>query len=92
MTMAVTCWNLALFPKRERPAMLKDLLNKAVKPGQPSFEVEQTMEAFVARKNALFPNDRRIILDYTFIGEGDSKELFVKFATDHPPSAPAPGG
>jgi hypothetical protein len=88
IVIATACWNLSLMPKDERPALIKDLLHKSVKPGQSSREVEQMIEALISRKEALFPDDKRVILDYTFVGEADEMQFFVKYATDQPPGIP----
>ena len=85
---ATTCWNLSLMPKGERPALIKDLLAKTVKPGQSAREVEQMIEALVLRKEAMFPDDKRVVLNYTFVGEADEMHFFVKYATDQPPGIP----
>ncbi len=75
-------------PKGERPALIKDLLDKAAKPGQSAPEVEQKIESLVSRKEALFPDDKRVVLDYTFVGEADEMQFFVKYATDQVPGIP----
>jgi hypothetical protein len=84
IVIATACWNLALMPQDERPALVQDLLNKSVKPGESSLDIERMMADLIARKEALYPNDKRIILDYTFVGEGDSMEFFVKYAGEEP--------
>jgi hypothetical protein len=85
---ATACWNLSLMPKDERPAHIKDLLDKSIKPGQSPREVEQMIEAFISRKESLFPDDKRVVLNYTFVGEADEMQFFVKYATDQPPKMP----
>lgn len=88
LVIATACWNLSLMPKDERPALIKDLLDKTIKPGQPAREVEQVIEALVLRKEAMFPDDKRVVLNYTFVGEADEMQFFVKYATDQPPKMP----
>jgi hypothetical protein len=85
IVIATACWNLALMPKDRRPALVQDLLDESVKPGESSLDVERMIADIVARKEALYPDDKRIILDYTFVGGGKTAEFFVKYATDQPP-------
>ncbi|MBP8911999.1 MAG: hypothetical protein KBI32_10900 [Phycisphaerae bacterium] len=88
LVIATVCWNLSLMPKDERPALIKDLLDKSIKSGQPAREVEQAFESLVSRKEAMFPDDKRVVLDYSFVGEAEEMQFFVKYATDHPPGIP----
>lgn len=88
IVIAAACWNLSLMPKDDRPAFVKDLLDKSIKPGLSLREVEQVIEALVLRKEALFPDDKRVVLDYSFVGEADEMQFFVKYATDQPPGIP----
>jgi len=85
---ATASWNLSLMPKDDRPALIKDLLDKTIKPGQSPRMVEQMIEALVLRKEAMFPDDKRVVLNYTFVGEADEMHFFVKYATDQPPGIP----
>ncbi|HNS21702.1 MAG TPA: hypothetical protein PKH24_14450 [Sedimentisphaerales bacterium] len=88
LMIVMACWNLSLMPENERPALIKDLLAKTVKPGQSPREVEPMFESLVSRKEALFPDDKRVILDYTFVGEADEMQFFVRYATGQPPRIP----
>lgn len=88
IVIAAACWNLSLMPKDDRPALIRNLLDKSIKPGQEPREAEQMFEALVLRKEALFPDDKRVVLDYTFVGEADEMQFFVRYATDQPPELP----
>lgn len=79
---AALCWNLALTPKDKRAAFMHDLLNKAVKPGESLLDVERMIADVVARKEALYPDDKRLIIDYTFVAKGKSTTFFVKYTSD----------
>jgi len=92
IVIAAVCWNLSLMPKGERPALIKNLLDKSIKPGQEPRELEQMFEALVLRKEALFPDDKRVVLDYSFVGEADEMQFFVKYTTDQPPELPKSRG
>lgn len=70
VSLASLCWNLSLAPAEERAAMLNDALQKVVKPGESTDDIRQVMASLVARKEALFPNDRRLITDYWVSGGG----------------------
>jgi hypothetical protein len=89
LVIATLCWNLSLMPKDKRPSLIKDILDKAVKPGESPREAEQIVEFLLSRKETLFPDDKRVILDHTFVGEGREIGFFVKYATDQPPSMPS---
>jgi hypothetical protein len=67
---AAACWNLSLLPESERSAPLQQLTSSEMfKPGlEASQELERHMRALVARKEALFPDDKRVILDYQVSG------------------------
>ena len=78
--LAAMCWNLSLTPAEERPAMMDDMLSKLVGPGQPSDDVRHIMAAFIARKEALFPGDRRLITDYHVSGSRGNANIVVEYS------------
>jgi hypothetical protein len=81
---AVLCWNLALTPEDKRSAVVQDLLAKAVKPGESAADVERMIADIVARKEALYPDDKRFIIDHTFARKGKDTTFFVKYVVDQP--------
>lgn len=75
ITVAAACWNLSLLPESERSAALKDF-----KPGfETPQELERQMRLLVARKEALFPNDKRVILDYQVSGGPQDGNVVVRY-------------
>lgn len=70
ISLASLCWNLSLAPAEERAAMVNDALQKLVKPGESTDDIRHVMASLVARKEALFPNDRRLIINYRISGGG----------------------
>jgi hypothetical protein len=70
ISLASLCWNLSLAPTDEQAAMINDALPELVKPDESTDDVRQIMASLVARKEALFPNDRRLITNYRVSGGG----------------------
>ena len=81
ITMAAACWNLSLRPEPERSATLKRMAKSDVfRPRlDASLELEQQMRALVARKEALFPDDKRAILDYQVSGGPRDGSVVVRY-------------
>jgi hypothetical protein len=86
---ALFCWNLPLTPEDKRPALMRELLDEVIGPGESPADVERMIADIVARKEALYPDDKRLIIDHTFVREGKDMTFFVKYAADQPPSGVA---
>lgn len=80
ITIAATCWNLSLAPANERPALIEDMMRVSAKAGASMDEMRQIAEKLIARKEALFPNDRRLITDYQVSGTLDDGDIVVEYS------------
>ncbi|MEM9486592.1 MAG: hypothetical protein AAGA83_23200 [Cyanobacteria bacterium P01_F01_bin.116] len=77
--MAIIAWNLAVIPKNQRQSALDELFKDLMK-GKPATarqDLNDLMDEMVARKLALFPNNRRYILDFQLEDTGDQFHLSV---------------
>jgi len=80
ITLAATCWDLSLAPADERPALIEDMLHASAKSGASGDEVRQIAERLIARKEALFPNDKRLITDYRVSGTPEDGDVVVEYS------------
>jgi hypothetical protein len=78
--LAAMCWNLSLLPTGERSAHVEQAIRKLVKPGQPTDEVRQVVELLIARKEALFPDDKRAILKHRVSGSRGNANIVVEYS------------
>jgi hypothetical protein len=64
VSMAVTCWNLALMPEDEHEGLINDM--KAKLSGTKSDEkiTEDIARMFIARKKDLYSHIRKLVVDY----------------------------
>ncbi len=77
--MAIIAWNLAIIPEYQRQSALDKLFKDLMK-GKPATarqDLYNLMDEMVARKLALFPNNRRYILDFQLEDAGDRFHLSV---------------
>ncbi|MEN6335838.1 MAG: hypothetical protein ABFE01_16415 [Phycisphaerales bacterium] len=80
ISLASLCWNLSLAPTDEQTAMVNDALRELVKPGESIDHVRQIMASLVARKEALFPNDRRVITDCRVSGGPKNADIVIEYS------------
>jgi hypothetical protein len=87
ITMAILCWNLALFPEDQQERELRSVIKKMAKGAPAGFasEMEAWARLLLDRKKALFARDRRIVANYTVVDEADGRHLYVA-STLVPPS------
>jgi hypothetical protein len=78
--LAALCWNLSLAPEDERPAMVNDMLRELVKPGESTDDVRHIMAVLIARKEALFPNDKRLIADHRVSGGPQNANIVIEYS------------
>jgi len=70
ITTAILGWNLALFPKEEQPDQLneiKKMLNPSTNSDQLANEASEILNFLVSRKDSLYPEINRMIVDYELI-------------------------
>ncbi len=91
---AIACWDVALRPEEEQEKSICDAIHRVAKEAgddpETAAHLETVARVLLARKKAIYPNDRRIILNYEFVEEGDSTQLIVTFAMEAPLSTPGP--
>jgi hypothetical protein len=86
---AITFWDLALYPEDEQEELLADMIRDLGKttPSDPESigYLEGIGKTLLLRKKTLFPDIRRAILDYETVDKGDSIQLLVTSTPDLPP-------
>ncbi|MEF8698503.1 MAG: hypothetical protein V5B32_05990 [Candidatus Accumulibacter sp. UW26] len=87
LTIVATAWNLSLLDSEQRSAALKSLI--PTRKGLDESYVRQArehIEQIIARKQALFPDDKRHVLSWNARLEGDEVRI-VAAAIERPPQA-----
>jgi hypothetical protein len=75
---AAICWDIAMYPESEQEALLnKFLCDAAVSNESVHLGLGQYARVLIARKKALFHDEKRSILDVKFVGEGENRQVFV---------------
>ena len=64
VAIALNAWNLALVSKRRRSSMLKSITKKLGKKGPEKTLLAAMLMTMIARKEALFAEDKRFVGDY----------------------------
>jgi hypothetical protein len=78
ISLAVMCWNLALFPEAEGRDVLRPILQEIAKgPSDFAQETQAWIEILVERKKKLFAADRRIVMRQTVADEEGMHRLLV---------------
>ena len=77
LSLATYVWNIGCLPERERPDLRNEIIQLLLKSGPPLSETEVGMmiDSLVARKDTVFPEIRRMILDFEFV-EGEDEFQF----------------
>lgn len=82
--LAITCWNLALFPDAERTSEMRSLLKRVARgPADSAEEIQEWIKILVNRKKTLFAHDRRMVMGHTVVREGASRTLYVTSTPVH---------
>jgi hypothetical protein len=79
VTLAVLCWNLALFPEDQQERERRSAVQKLAK-GKPAgfaSEMEAWTRMLLDRKKTLFARDRRIVASHRVVEEADGFHLYV---------------
>lgn len=79
LTLGIIAWDLALTPKARRPAMLDELLLDRLGniPESLKSELRDLIRVLIARKEAHFADNRRMVIDFTLVRDGDGYQLTV---------------
>ncbi len=74
--LAITLWNLAILKENERQDMI-DSLNPLLLQGDDPADLNQIIDYFMERKQLLYPDVNRMILDYDCVHTTDRLHLNV---------------
>jgi len=78
---AAICWDIAMYPESEQEALLnKFLCDAAVSDESVHLGLGRYARVLIARKEALFHNEKRSILDVKFVEEGEDTNVLVTSA------------
>ncbi|MFQ6036291.1 MAG: hypothetical protein ACE5NM_10685 [Sedimentisphaerales bacterium] len=81
ISFAAICWNISFLPEREQRKLLRSLVDELGKSDPLArFDVEDCARMLLERRRTLFADDRRMIVNYKVIDEGDSHRLLVMSA------------
>lgn len=77
---AILAWNLSFLPPDERSTFLKQSI-PSLSGGKDAlpFETEQCIQRLLARKQALFPDDRRFVAEHQLSGGPHDATLLVAY-------------
>lgn len=82
---AVVCWNLSFLQEKRQQRQVRAIVKKLDKSDLLTrFEAEDCVRMLLERKRILFADEKRIVLNYKIVEEGDHHHLFVisTFAKD----------
>lgn len=71
VALGAMAWNLSLFSRKERSALVSDAVRDAMKLGLPL--TVQWLNALIDRKLNLFPSDKRLIEGFEVVQEKDGR-------------------
>ncbi len=75
IALAAICWNLSLIPSEEKDEVIGGMFSRFKKElgSEDSLLMDSILEEMLARKKELFPNDKRMIMEWNIepIGNGD---------------------
>jgi len=78
ISFAAICWNASFLPEKEKHKMLLKIVDEIGKSDALTrLEVEDCAKMLLERKKDLFADDRRMILKYKVVEEGDNQRLLV---------------
>ena len=75
---AVACWNLSFLPEKKQQRQLRAMVNELGKSDQLTrFEIEDCTRMLLERKRFFFADEKRIVVNYKVVEEGDYQRLLV---------------
>lgn len=78
---AAVCWNISFLPQKEQQKLLRSLVDELGRSDPLArLDVEDCARMLLERRRTLFADDRRMIVNYKVIDEGDSHRLLVMSA------------
>jgi hypothetical protein len=76
---AILAWNLSFLTPEDRANFLKESVTPLSDGEDAPSEIEQYLEMLLARKQALFFDDRRIVVQHQLSGESEDYKLVVAY-------------
>lgn len=77
ITLAAIAWNMALMPETERESAIEELLEQTAKNQEARQDTRGLLEQLIARKQEMFAEIQRTIVDFQFVDTGDGFHLSV---------------
>ncbi len=79
LTLAMTAWNISIFPEKDRDAKIDELVTKCFPQDDPQSleKIRAVVGMLVLRKLEMYPDNERILLGYEFIESGNKRMLNV---------------
>ena len=75
---AVTVWNISQAPEEVQDALLDELLDRATEDDPSAADgLQQTLALMLERKQQLYPDNNRIVLDYKIVKRGSHTHVDV---------------
>ena len=76
LIVAITLWNLAMVPESDRQRIIDSTFSKIYGKDYPP-DFDQVLEYFLERKQRLYPDINRVILDYDYVQTPEGYHLNV---------------
>lgn len=76
LIVAITLWNLAMIPESERQGVIDSTFSKIYGKDYP-LDFDQILDYFLERKQLLYPDVNRVILDYDYVQTPEGYHLNV---------------
>ena len=81
ISFAAICWNISFLPERKQQKQLRRLVDELGKSDPLArFDIEDCARMLLERKRVFFADDKRMIVNYKVIDQGDSHRLLVMSA------------
>jgi len=78
LMLASICWNASFLSAEERRTILRDLVEQfRAEDALVRAVLQETVLMLIERKELLYPDDRRLIMEHRSIGEGEDSRLQV---------------
>ncbi len=78
LVFAILCWNLSFMSAEEQREGIEQIVNETCRSNATCrIEIENAATMLIRRKKSCFAEDRRMVLDYNFVVEGDSQQFIV---------------
>jgi len=73
----ILVWNISLFPMEDREKQKDSIIKRLVKDKQIEDEFNEIYDYLISRKDSLFKNDRRFVVDYVITEHENNFNLTI---------------